>query len=452
MDNRLGDIMDMGVRWMFDNLQTASPFSLRMLRERTMSMNAGDIEENYELLNAFCMLTSAQGQWFDTRSRMKSYLSHLRDIRQTISSLGGSYMPDDIELFEIKSLAIVGENMRPFVNALKLKNLMLPDLSGVLTLLDPENTGIHSFYIYDAYDERLPELRKRIRQAGEYTEELQYQAAIIEDAVRKSLTLGLLPFRMQLQQALQVLARVDILMAQAMQVHQLKLVIPEVHEDTTSIRGMFNPEVKELLEREGKCFEAVDISFSLNQPLLITGANMGGKSLSLRTLAMVQLLFQFGFGIPAESASLVPVEKVFFSGGDQQDMLKGMSSFAAEMKHINAALTCIEQGDKMLCLIDEPARTTNPAEGAALVKALLQMLINKPSLCVLTTHYNIRNVECKRLRVKGFNEGKMYYQLVEDLQDETPKEALRIAQSLGINSRWLQLAANQLENINIKSV
>ncbi len=436
---------------MFENLELSSSFSAQMLREQTMAVDAGEIADQYLLLKVFCDKLAPGGPWESKQVQMQSYLGHLRDIRLTLSTLGESHTPDDIELFEIKSLSIISENMRPFVNELLLEDFQLPDLSAVKAMLDPENTGINSFYVYDAYDERLSSLRKRIRSEGEYAEELQYQAAVIEQGVRKSLTQSLLLFRSQLQQALHSLAHTDILLAKALQVHRLKLVLPEVVETTTSLHGLFNPEVKDILAKEGKEFEPVDVSFSLYQPLLITGANMGGKSLTLKTLAMVQLLFQFGFGIPAQRASMVPVEEVFLSAGDHQDFLKGISSFGAEMKKIDQALSLMDKGKKILCLIDEPASTTNPTEGAALVKGLMKMLLQKNTLSIVTTHYNLKGVNCQRLRVKGFQDGRMNYQLIADPLDETPREALRIAQSMGINPRWIELAYHELENADIEN-
>lgn len=451
MDNRFSSILDMGVRWMFEHLNLASSFSGQVLRESTMAVDKEDILNRYKMLDAFCQVTAPGGAWDEKVARLQSCLSPLRDIRLSLSSLGQSHTPDDIELFEIKSLAFITEQLRPWVNSLQLEALQLPDLSAVYALLDPEKSGISSFYVYDAYDERLPGLRKKLRSKNGYTEELQYQTAVIEESVRKSLAIQLFSWRTQLQQALITLAHTDILLAKAIQVHKLNLVLPQWNQNTTTLKGLFNPEVKAILENEAKAFEPIDVSFSLYQPLLITGANMGGKSLTLKTIALVQLLFQFGFGIPAQSASMVPVEQVFFSGGDQQDMRKGISSFGAEMKNIDHALSLINGGKKILCLIDEPARTTNPTEGAALAKALLQMLWKKHSLAIITTHYNLKGVDCQRLRVKGFQDGKMNYQLVAHQQDETPMEALRIAQSLDINPLWIELAAAELNNTNIKN-
>ena len=96
-------------------------------------------------------------------------------------------------------------------------------------------------------------------------------------------------------------------------------------------------------------------------------------------------------------------------------------------------------------MIDEPARTTNPTEGAALVTALLKVLAGKDMSLVMTTHYDIEPGDARCLRVKGFENGEMDYQLVEVQDGEVPHEALNIAQSLGIDSEWIATARALLE-------
>jgi len=164
----------------------------------------------------------------------------------------------------------------------------------------------------------------------------------------------------------------------------------------------------------------------------------------LKTLTLCQYLFQFGFGIPASEAGIVPRQEIFFCIGDDQSIERGLSSFAAEMKNIDAVIKASRQNKKLLALIDEPARTTNPTEGAALVSALLQILADKPMSLIMTTHYDIEPGDSHCLRVKGFANGQMNYELVEVHDGEVPHEALTIAESLGIDSEWISEARNRL--------
>ena len=144
------------------------------------------------------------------------------------------------------------------------------------------------------------------------------------------------------------------------------------------------------------------------------------------------------------------VDDVYFCIGDEQSVEKGLSSFAAEMKKIDAVIRASREDRKILALIDEPARTTNPTEGAALVTALLKVLSGKRMSLVMTTHYDIEPGKARCLRVKGFENGQMNYQLVEVRDGEVPHEALNIAQSLGIDAEWIS-AAREILNSDFRT-
>ena len=138
-------------------------------------------------------------------------------------------------------------------------------------------------------------------------------------------------------------------------------------------------------------------------------------------------------------------DELYFCIGDEQSVEKGLSSFAAEMKNIDAVIKASRENKRILALIDEPARTTNPTEGTALVSALLQVLTAKDMSLVMTTHYDIEPGKARCLRVKGFVNGSMDYQLVEVQDGEAPHEALNIAESLGIDPEWINMARDLLE-------
>ena len=263
--------------------------------------------------------------------------------------------------------------------------------------------------------------------------------------MRKDLSSQLHPYAAAIAQAQLALAQIDVNLAKAMQMRRMGLSFPALSQDGTSqYDAMFHPQVKEALAGHGKLFQPVDIAFG-HQPTLITGANMGGKTVVLKTLTLCQLLFQFGFGIPAAKARIAVKDEIHFCIGDEQSVEKGLSSFAAEMKKIDAVIKASRENKKILALIDEPARTTNPTEGTALVTALLKVLAGRDMTLVMTTHYDIEPGEARCLRVKGFENGVMDYQLVEVQDGEVPHEALNIAESLGIDNEWISLARAQLE-------
>ena len=285
-----------------------------------------------------------------------------------------------------------------------------------------------------------------MRRNPDQQDDLLLRASELEEGVRKDLSGQLHPFATAIEMAQIALAQIDVYLAKAKQMKQMGLTFPTISNDGTSrYVSMFNPQVKNALAVHGRSFQPVDIAYC-KQPTLITGANMGGKTVVLKTLTMCQLLFQFGFGIPAASAQIAVKDEIYFCIGDEQSVEKGLSSFAAEMKNIDAVIKASRKNKKLLALIDEPARTTNPTEGAALVTALLTVLAGKDMSLVMTTHYDIEPGEARCLRVKGFENGEMDYQLVEVQDGEVPHEALNIAQSLGIDSEWINIARNLLES------
>ena len=432
-----------GLRFMLDELELQSSFARRLLLDSEMMTSEEEIVASYDVLRLFVdFVSSIEPSFLNT---LLFRLQGVKDIRTTIKNLRNRSTLDDIELFEVKHLAILSTQVAQLLKDYKLDHAVsIPSLDEVITILDPDGMKIASFYIYDSYCEQLKDLRIAMRKHPEQQEELLVKAADIEEDVRADLTRQLHAHVEDIELALIALAKIDTGVAKARQVVEMGLCFPVLSNDGSSqYVAMFHPQVKEALNRAGKKFQPVDISFA-HIPTLITGANMGGKTVVLKTLTLCQFLFQFGFGIPAAEAIISIKDDIMFCIGDDQSIEKGLSSFAAEMKNIDAVVKASRQNRKLLALIDEPARTTNPTEGTALVQALLKVLSTKHMSLVMTTHYDIEPGTAHCLRVKGFDNGAMNYSLVEVAGGEVPHEALTIAQSLGIDSEWIELARKEL--------
>jgi DNA mismatch repair protein MutS2 len=130
----------------------------------------------------------------------------------------------------------------------------------------------------------------------------------------------------------------------------------------------------------------VDIELSPERPLLlITGPNAGGKTIALKTLALCALLAQVGCHVPAAEGSRLPVfERLYAIIGDEQSVAENLSTFSAFVKQIREVLA--GAGDRSLVLIDELGAGTDPDEGAALARAILENLADRGALVVATTH------------------------------------------------------------------
>ena len=417
-----------GIRYLFDSLELQSGYARKVLLDREMMVDPVQIEKTYASLRKyFGLVRNDRRQVEDMRFRLQG----LRDISGTLASLAGGAVLDEIEFFEIKHLAMLAESLS-----------LGTDMDTVIGILDPDGMKIGTFYLYDSYSVELRRLRDAVEQNPDDAQ-LQEELDNEEDRLKKVLSDMLRPYAASLQQVLQAMAELDIALAQAIQMNIEGLVLP-TSGASTEIIGMFHPGVRAALRSKNLEFQRVDFSFRRGVPATVIGANMGGKTVALKTLCMLQYLYQFGFALPVESAVMTPFDEIRFCIGDEQDEKTGLSSFAAEMQRIDRALTVVEEGGRVLLLVDEPARTTNPLEGTALVAALLQRLSDKSNLAlILTTHYTVDHTgECWRVQglLPGTKGRKMDYRLVRTASHEVPHEALNIARELGIDGRWIDLA------------
>ena len=130
----------------------------------------------------------------------------------------------------------------------------------------------------------------------------------------------------------------------------------------------------------------MDLELAPDRPLLlITGPNAGGKTIALKTLALLSLMTQAGCHVPAAEGSRVPVfERIFAVIGDDQSVAENLSTFSAFIKQIREVLD--EADAHSLVLLDELGAGTDPDEGAALARAILESLAERGALVVATTH------------------------------------------------------------------
>ena len=417
-----------GIRYLFDELGLQSGYARKVLLDREMMIDSDQIDAAYARLRTyFNLVVSDRRRVEDMRFRLQG----LRDISGTLSALAEGATLDEIEFFEIKHMAMLAE---------KLSDATY--LDSVIGILDPDGLKIGTFYLYDSYSVEL----RRLRAAVEIDpDDAQTQELLVneEDRLKKVISDKLRPYARQLSETLREMAELDISLALAVQMNVEGLEIPSSGTET-KIVGMFHPGVRAVLRTKGREFQAVDFAFKRGEPATVIGANMGGKTVALKTLCMLQYLYQFGFGLPVASAVMTPFDDIRFCIGDEQDEKTGLSSFAAEMQRIDRAVAAVEQGGRVLLLVDEPARTTNPVEGTALVSALLELLADKPNLAlVMTTHYTVEHAgQCWRVQglLPGSKGRTMDYRLVPTASHEVPHEALNIARELGIDPRWIELA------------
>ncbi|MBO4654985.1 MAG: hypothetical protein J5644_05535 [Bacteroidales bacterium] len=486
-------------KFMTDELQFASAVGRKKLMHKQFLTNPFELKMELDIQEAVCEFAEKHHNTA-VMAQLIEQLCHVNDISQSVVNLIDGNVLDDIQLFEIKKFSLISDKVSKLLMDNGFDWIPFHDLTLVIDTLDPDKNRLPQFHIYSSYKPELAEVRKKIDKSTdeEEIEKLKWEESQMEDKIRTALSKRLSMKALHIQQNLDQIGYLDLLLAHAEQIRKWQLCKPTIVEDKSKttcccscsteeeksssigqnksaiteqknttdsdnppisegnsrFTGLFNPLVKHSTGN----FQAIDIELR-HEPTLITGANMSGKTVLLKTIGLAQTLCQFGFFVPAASAEIALVDDILFSIGDQQSEMNGLSSFAVEILNIDKIIKAVKEGQQILALVDELARTTNPEEGKALVSSFIQIMQQYHTDALITTHYGGLQSDCRRLRVKGLkiknNEKNitpeninryMDYQLVETTQDDVPMEAISIAEIFNIDEELVKLAKTKLAN------
>ncbi|MDD6432720.1 MAG: endonuclease MutS2 [Lactobacillaceae bacterium] len=271
------------------------------------------------------------------------------------------------------------------------------------------------------------EYNNRLRQAQ--IEERQEMLRILAE-----LSALIAPYRHDIQNNERVLGKLDFINAKAALAHDMKASLPLLsRENHVNLRHARHP----LIDPTKVVPNDIKIGEDY-QAIVITGPNTGGKTITLKTLGLIQLMGQSGLFIPAEEGSTIGVfDNIFADIGDEQSLEQNLSTFSGHMDNVKAILEQIT--DRSLILLDELGAGTDPKEGAALAMAILDQIGSKGSTVVITTHY-------PELKVYGYDRAKTINASMEfDTETLQPtyrlmlgipgrSNGIEIAQRLGIDS------------------
>ena len=184
------------------------------------------------------------------------------------------------------------------------------------------------------------------------------------------------------------LAQTDVLATLAERAQTLAWVRPQLSDQAgINIKAGRHPVVENQLAKRSESFAPNDVLFdNSRRMLLITGPNMGGKSTYMRQIALITLLAYVGSYVPAVSATLGPIDRIFTRIGAADDLASGRSTFMVEMTEAAAILHRATANS--LVLMDEIGRGTSTFDGLALAWAIAQQLLAKNrSWTLFATHY-----------------------------------------------------------------
>jgi len=392
-----------GFQYVLDALRTNSPYGEERVRELKPFGRADRAELLRQLSNVQRVL-EGEGGCQKTLDRLLRVFMTVKNIRATVQKCRETAL-NEIELFEVKCYLLRCSEMLPLFRelqpALQLEGISLKDTDGALALLDPEGNRVASFYIADGSSPLLRSLRKekraleeQIRRAtGEERESLQAARTLVaaeeeheEGRIRKELSENLRPYISDMLHNMEMIAEIDLTVEKARLARRYGGVMPELTEDTLDMTDMVNPRVLDLLRDQKKTFTPVSIALGKGAAV-ITGANMGGKSVAMKTIALNVLLTHCGFFPFAVKAAVPLFDSVYIISEDLESVDRGLSSFGGEMVRFNQMVREME-GEFPLILLDEFARGTNPDEGAAIVQAVTKYLNRQNAVAVLATHYD----------------------------------------------------------------
>ena len=227
-----------------------------------------------------------------------------------------------------------------------------------------------------------PELKEKealILNAEEKIIELEYNIFNnIKEEIKKHI--------FSLKRASEVISEVDALISLAVCAEEYKLVRPVLTENNEIKIVKGRHPVVEVVNKNGYVANDCIMTRDINT-LLITGPNMSGKSTYMRQLAIIVIMAQMGSFVPATSATLPIVDKIFTRIGASDDLVSGESTFMVEMREACNAI--VNATSKSLILFDELGRGTATYDGMSIAQAILEY-INKHIKCktLFSTHYH----------------------------------------------------------------
>lgn len=270
------------------------------------------------------------------------------------------------------------------------------------------------------------EYNNRLRQA-----QIEEKQAILE--VLAELSALISPYRSEIAANAKILGHLDFINAKACFARDHKDSLPLLSTDNqVIIRQARHP----LIDPQKVVANDIKIGDEY-QSIVITGPNTGGKTITLKTFGLIQMMGQAGLFIPAQEGSTIAVfDNIYADIGDEQSLEQNLSTFSGHMENVKSILERITS--RSLVLLDELGAGTDPKEGAALAMSILDYIASKGSTVVITTHY-------PELKVYGYDRPETINASME-FDQETLKptyhlllgipgrsNGIEIAQRLGIN-------------------
>lgn len=223
------------------------------------------------------------------------------------------------------------------------------------------------------------------RELDELTEDEKNEIKVI----LRELTALLAEYQEDLIAYQNFLFQMDLIASQAKYADEIQAILPKIHlkDKKMLLREAYHPVLWLKHQKEKKKIVPQSLGFDENNRLLlISGPNAGGKSITLKTIGLLQLMLQSGMLIPVhEKSEMCFFEKIFTDIGDNQSIENQLSTYSYRLKQMHDFL--YNTNDKTLLLIDEFGTGSDPELGGALAEVFLEEFYSMGAFGVFTTHY-----------------------------------------------------------------
>ncbi|WP_313267312.1 endonuclease MutS2 [Epilithonimonas vandammei] len=244
--------------------------------------------------------------------------------------------------------------------------------TGSITFMQPESVVKHYFKLKENQEEEKKEI----------------------DKILRKLTAELSEFQPQLSDYQTYIFDLDLIRAKAKFAEKVNGILPKINRhQTLRLKDAFHPLLWIRNKNENKeIFPQTLTLTEHNRIICISGPNAGGKSITLKTVGLLQLMIQSGILVPAHPKSeMFFFEKIMTDIGDNQSIENHLSTYSSRLKKMSGMIR--EADNKTLLLIDEFGTGSDPELGGALAESFMEYFYDKKSFGIITTHYtNIKLV------------------------------------------------------------
>lgn len=478
VDNEQKEVV--GLPYVLDKLSVSSPYAIDLVKNIKVFKRSQEKELISEFDNIELLVDKINTDIEAISSLQRSFM-RLKDITNSLRRCKNDAILDEVELYEIKMFIMeTNEIVSKYQNLnLTINGIQFVRFEGLAKLFDPENTKLPTFYIYDAYSENLKQLRlekkeieQKIYKSDDKEEikllkEQRLDIVILEEkeelVIKTNLTSEIKKVYNDFYTNINSIGKLEFLIAKAELAIKFSAIRPVISSDMDiELKNCINPKIEDVLKSKGKVFSPVSISLK-SGVTVITGANMGGKSVSLKTIVLNLYLAQLGFYVFAKEATIPMLDFIFHVSDDMQSVSKGLSTFGAEIVKLKGVIQSVKNKNGFVAL-DEFARGTNPKEGTILVKALCQYLNEFDSITLVSTHYDgvvddkmthyqvrgLKDVNFEALSYKIDLNKKNSVEIIQESMDYglelvtkddvVPKDALSVAMLLGLEPDVVKIA------------